>query len=53
MPALMINQVVLKTAYEVIALPVTLRVVRKLKKIEGEEVYDKGISYSPWRIFEL
>lgn len=53
MPELMLNQVVLKTVYEVIALPVTLRVVHKLKAIEGDDIYDNGISYSPWRIFDL
>ncbi len=53
MPMIMLNQVVLKTAYEVVALPVTLRVVRKLKEVEGEDVYDEGISYNPWRIFDI
>ena len=53
MPFLMLNQVVLKTAYEVIALPVTLRVVRMLKRVEGTEVYDQGISYNPWKIFDI
>lgn len=53
MPFLMLNQVLLKTAYEVIALPVTLRVVRLLKRIEGTEVYDTGISYKPWKVFDL
>ena len=53
MPLLMLNQVVLKTVYEIIALPVTLRVVRWLKRVEGTEVYDDGISYKPWRILDL
>lgn len=53
MPFLMLNQVLLKTGYEVIALPVTLRVVRALKRIEGEDVYDEGISYKPWKIFDI
>ncbi len=53
MPLLMINQVVLKTAYEVIALPVTIRIVRFLKNLEGEDVYDDGISYSIWRISDI
>lgn len=53
MPLLMLNQVVLKTAYEVIVLPVTVRVVRFLKKHEGEDVLDNNISYSPWKIMDL
>ena len=43
---LYMRQVVLKTAYEVIALPVTMNVVRLVKKHEGEDVYDNGISYN-------
>lgn len=53
LPALMIWQVVLKTLYEVIALPVTIRVVKALKAHEGEDVYDNGINYSIWKIFSI
>ena len=53
MPMLMLNQVVLKTFYEIIMLPITIRVVHKLKHIEGEDVYDEGISYNVWRIFDI
>lgn len=53
MPLLMLNQVVLKTLYEVVALPVTLRVVRRLRQTEGNPACDRGISYSPWKIGDL
>lgn len=42
---LMVWQVILKTVYEIIALPITISVVKALKKYEGEDVYDEGISY--------
>lgn len=42
---LMVWQVILKTVYEIIALPITIHVVKALKKYEGEDVYDEGISY--------
>lgn len=42
---LIVWQVILKTVYEIIALPITIRVVKALKKYEGEDVYDEGISY--------
>lgn len=42
---LMLWQVVLKTAYEVVALPLTIRVVKAIKKYEGEDAYDNDISY--------
>lgn len=52
-PLLMLNQVVLKTAYEIVVLPITIRVVRALKRHEGEDTYDKGISYNVWKIFDI
>ena len=52
LPKLMLWQVLLKTLYEVIALPVTIRVVRALKAREGE-VYDRGVNYNIFKIFEL
>jgi len=46
-------QVVLKTMYEVIVLPVTICVVRYIKKVEGEDVYDENISYNILKIKDL
>lgn len=45
LPLLMFWQVVLKTAYEVLALPLTIQVVKWVKRYEGEDVYDNDISY--------
>ncbi len=53
LPWLMLWQVVLKTVYEIIALPLTIRIVNKLKAIEGEDVYDEGISYNIWKISSI
>ena len=53
LPKLMLWQVVLKTLYEVVALPVTIRVVKALKRHEGEDGYDEGISYNVLKIFNL
>jgi len=53
MPWLMLFQIMLKTGYEIVALPLTVRVVRAVKKHEGTNVYDNGISYSIWKIFDL
>lgn len=50
---LMVTQIVAKTLYEIIILPVTNIVVRKLKSIEGEDVYDENISYNPFKISDL
>jgi len=53
LPWLMFWQVILKTAYEIVVLPITIRVVKTLKKHEGEDVYDNGISYNVFKIFSL
>ena len=53
LPKLMLWQVVLKTLYEVIALPITIRVVKALKAHEEEDVYDEGVNYSIWKVFTL
>lgn len=50
---MMLIQVVLKTLYEVIVLPVTIRVVRYIKRVEHTDVYDDHISYNILKIFEL
>ena len=50
---MMVLQIVLKSLYEVIILPVTVRVVRYVKHIDGSDVYDKGISYKIWKIRDL
>lgn len=50
MPSLIISQVVLKTLYEVLALPFTIRVVGITKRHEGEDVYDNGISYNIFNV---
>ena len=53
LPVLMLWQVVLKTLYEVIALPLTIRVVAAVKRYEGEDTYDVGINYSVMKIFNI
>ncbi len=43
----------LKTAYEIIVLPLTNYLVKRIKKIEGVDVYDVDISYNPFKIKDL
>jgi len=50
---LMCWQIVLKTLYEVIALPITIRVVKRIKKLDGSDVYDTEISYNVLNINEV
>jgi len=39
----------LKVAYEIIATPLTYRIVGFLKRAEGVDVYDHNINYSPFQ----
>ena len=43
---MMISQVVVKTMYEVVVLPVTIRVVAWLKRTEGIDTFDDHVSYN-------
>ncbi len=46
-------QIVLKSMYEVIILPVTIRVVKAIKKVDGSDVYDTDISYNVLKIKDI
>ena len=52
LPLMMLSQLVLKTVYEIVVLPVTIRVVRWVKENEGEDTYDNGISYNIFAVFK-
>ena len=46
-------QIVLKSMYEVMILPVTIRVVKAIKKVDGSDVYDTDISYNVLKIKDI
>ena len=46
-------QIVLKSMYEVIILPVTIRVVKAIKQIDGSDVYDTDISYNVLKVKDI
>ena len=50
---MMCIQIVLKSMYEVIILPVTIRVVKAIKQIDGSDVYDTDISYNVLKIKDI
>lgn len=47
------TQAVLKSLYELLVLPLTVKVVRVIKKIEQTDVYDTGISYNILKIKDI
>ena len=50
---MMLAQVTFKVCYEIVILPVTAMVVRKVKAVEGVDTFDTGISYNPFRISDI
>jgi len=51
--SLMVTQVVAKTLYEVLALPITIRMVKYIKRIDHSDVYDDTVSYNPLKINQI
>ena len=47
------TQAVLKTAYEIVILPITKLIVNYIKRVEQTDVYDEDVSYSFWKISEV
>jgi queuosine precursor transporter len=47
------TQALVKIAFEIIILPLTIVVVKQVKKAEGTEVFDHSISYNPFRLKEI
>ncbi len=51
--SLIVAQAGLKTLYEILVLPVTVRLVKFLKQKEQMDVYDYEVSYKWWKIFDF
>ena len=52
MGKLMLGQIVIKVTYEIVILPITKLVIKRIKSMEGEDVYDYGISYNPFKLLD-
>lgn len=51
--SLIVTQAFLKTAYEILILPVTLVVVRRLKNLERLDTVDTSVDYRWWRLSDI
>lgn len=47
------TQALVKIAFEVMVLPLTIVVVKKIKHAEGAEAFDYRVSYNPFRLKEI
>ena len=52
-PVLIISQILLKTLYEILILPVTIQVVKATKLYEETDTFDTDIDYNIFKIKEL
>ncbi|MCQ2140969.1 MAG: queuosine precursor transporter [Bacteroidales bacterium] len=50
---MMACQVTVKVLYELIILPLTTVVVRRVKESEGVDIFDENISYNPFKIKDI
>ena len=50
---MVLTQAIIKTVYEIAVLPLTVWVVKKVKKLEGEDTFDVNVSYNPFRLSEV
>ena len=50
---LAVTQICAKVLYEIVALPLTSWFVRSVKRAEGLDVIDDGVSYNPFRIKDI
>lgn len=50
---MVLTQAIIKTVYEIAVLPLTVWVVGKVKKLEGEDVFDDAVSYNPFKLSEV
>ncbi len=50
---MIVTQALLKTIYEILILPLTILVVKKVKAIEGVDTFDESVSYNPFRLKEV
>ena len=53
MPSLVITQVTIKTLYEILVLPMTIRVVAFTKRHDHEDVFDKDVAYNIFKVKDL
>ena len=53
LPVLIVSQIVLKTLYEIVILPITIQIVKFTKRHEGIDEYDNNIKYNIFRISNI
>lgn len=53
LPAMILTQAIVKTLFEIFLLPLTIYVVKWIKRVDDTDTFDTGISYNPFKIKDL
>jgi uncharacterized integral membrane protein (TIGR00697 family) len=53
LPLMVLTQAIIKTLFEVVLLPVTIYVVKLIKRVDNTDTFDVGISYNPFKVKDL
>lgn len=48
--AMIVTQAIIKTTFEIVVLPLTVFIVKKVKKAEGIDTFDYSVSYNPFSL---
>jgi queuosine precursor transporter len=50
---MILTQAMIKTVYEILVLPLTLFVVKHIKRVENTDTFDTDLSYNPFKLNEI
>lgn len=53
LPLMILTQAIVKTVFEIVLLPLTIYVVKIIKRVDNIDTYDEDISYNPFKISDL
>ena len=53
LPMMIVTQAVIKTLFEVALLPLTIHMVKLIKRVDNIDTFDVGISYNPFKIRDI
>jgi uncharacterized integral membrane protein (TIGR00697 family) len=53
LPWMIVTQAIIKTLFEVVLLPLTIYVVKLIKRTDNIDTFDVGISYNPFKIKDI
>jgi len=53
LPMMILTQAIIKTLFEIVLLPLTIHVVKLIKRIDNIDTFDIGVSYNPFKIKDI